>query len=269
MDTTPPLNGKAKKIVQVMVCVPSEGHTLPEAYSNRIKFGIHLGVLQLASHLGIKEYDGAKYDYPEGTEFKFYWGCVGRVLTPLARERLTEFALAANVDYILMIDDDMIVPMDLFEKLYRHNVDIVAPLAFMRVPPHQPVMFKFDEGWDPQQRLDYFICNTVKNYPKNKLVRCDAVGFGAALLKTDYIKKMEPPYFMSTTKQGEDILHCHKAAKVGAKVYMDTSTQIGHLGIPKVIWEADYEREFGTQMRETHGDWTGTEKEARELTRAA
>lgn len=270
MAETPPVNGNGKKVVRVMICVPNEGHTLPEAYDNRLAWAIHIGGLQLASHLGIKEYDGIKYDYPDGTEFKFYWGSVGRVLTPLARERLTEFALAANVDRILMIDDDMIIPMDLFERLYKHQVDIVGALAFMRVPPHQPVIFKFDEGWDPQQRLEYFVCNTIKNYPKNKLVQCDAVGFGAVLLKTDYIKKMQPPYFMSTTRMGEDILHCQKAAKVGAKVYMDTSLKIGHIGIPKVIWEEDYEREFKTdELRKTHGDWTGTEAEARELCRAA
>ena len=56
-----------------MFCVPNEGHTLPEAYDNRIQFGIHLGGLQIASHFGIKEYDGWKYDYPEDVEFKFHW----------------------------------------------------------------------------------------------------------------------------------------------------------------------------------------------------
>ena len=33
-----------------------------------------------------------------------------------------------------MIDDDMLVPVDLFEKLVRHDVDICAALAFICMP---------------------------------------------------------------------------------------------------------------------------------------
>ena len=89
---------KEKKIVKVQISIPNEGHTPVEGYDNRICFGFHLGGLQLASHLGIKEYEGMKYDYPDDVEFKFYWSSIGRVLTPLARERLAEFALETKKD---------------------------------------------------------------------------------------------------------------------------------------------------------------------------
>ena len=167
-------NGK-KRIIKVQVSVPNEGHTLPEAYDNRICFGIHLGGLQLASHLGLKEYDGMKYEYPDNIEFKFYMASIGRVLTPLARERLAEFSVEAKMDYMLFIDDDMVLPMNMFEKLFRHNVDIVGALAFMRMPPHSPVIYRVNEGYDPLQRLDYYETHVIKNYPKDKLVECDAV----------------------------------------------------------------------------------------------
>lgn len=255
-------NGK-KRIVKVQISVPNEGHTLPEAYDNRICLGIHLGGLQLASHLGLKEYDGMKYDYPDNVEFKFYMASIGRVLTPLARERLTEFALESKMDYMLFIDDDMICPLDLFEKLFKHNVDVVAPLAFMRMAPFYPVMYKVDEGYDPLQRLEYYQTSSIKNYPKNKLVEVDAVGFGAALIKTEIIKRMEQPWFMSTTKSGEDLWFCYKAKKdAGARIFMDTSVQLGHIGIPPIVDEKTFEdyNQIG-DVRKLYGDWKGKEEE--------
>lgn len=245
-----------KKKIKVSVCVPNEGHTLPEAYDNRLEFAFHLGMLQALSHLGIHEYQGIKYDFPDDVEYEFHWSTVGRVLTPLARERLAEFAVQGNMDYILFIDDDMIIPIDMFEKLIRHNVDIVAPLAFMRIPPHYPVIYKVDEGYDSQARLEYYVTNIIKNYPKDRLVECDAVGFGAALIKVDLFRHIDKEWFMSTTKSGEDLWFCYQAKKAGYRVFMDTSIKLGHLGLPPCITEADYEREFKTEEhRKVYGDW--------------
>lgn len=252
-----------KKIVKVQISIPNEGHTLSEAYDNRLCMCFHLGMLQLASHLGVKEYGGQTFNYPENVEFQFYWSTVGRVLTPLARERLAEWALESKVDYMLMIDDDMICPMDMFERLYRHNVDIVAPLAFMRMPPYYPVIYRVEEGYDPMQKMEYYATNPVKNYPKNTLVECDAVGFGSALIKTDVLKNMPQPWFMSTTKSGEDLWFCYKAKReAGAKVFMDTSIKLGHMGLQPIIEEKDFE-EFNKMEdhRKVYGDWKGPKKE--------
>lgn len=251
-------NGK-KRVVRVAIAVPNEGHTLPEAYDNRICWGIHIGGLQLASHLGVKEYDGMKYEYPDNVEFQFHMTSVGRVLTPLARERLAEFSLEGKCDYVLFIDDDMILPMDMFEKLYRHNVDVVAPLAFMRMAPHSPVIYQVKEGYDPMQRLDYYETHVIKNYPKNKLVECDAVGFGSALIKTDVLKRMPQPWFMSTTRSGEDLWFCYKAKRdAGARIFMDTSVKLGHIGIPPIIDEAYYENYTKSDdYRKIYGDFKG------------
>jgi len=247
-----------KKVVKVSISIPNEGHTQPAAYDNRLEFCCHLGMLQAMSHFGIHDYQGVHYDFPDDTEYQFYWSTVGRVLTPLARERLSEWALQTGMDYMLMIDDDMIIPMDMFERLIRHRVDVVAPLAFMRVPPHKPVIYKVTDGFDPLMRMEYYMTEVVPNYPKDKLVECDAVGFGAALIRVDILKTIPKEWFMSTTRSGEDIWFCYKAKKAGFKVFMDTSVKLGHLGIPPVIQEGDYERENKTdEHRKVHGDWGG------------
>lgn len=250
-----------KRIVKVQISIPNEGHTECEAYANRLLMCFHLGMLQLASKLGVKEYEGIKFDYPDDVVFEFIWSTVGRVLTPIARERLTEWAIAGGVDYIFMIDDDMICPMDLFEKLFKHNVDVVAPLAFTRRAPHYPVIYRVLEGYDNMTHQAYFVNKQINNYPKDTLVECDAVGFGAALIKMDVIKKMTRPYFMSTTAAGEDIWFCRQAKRSGARIYMDTATKLGHMGMAPIITEVDYEREFKTdEYRKEQGEYKAKEK---------
>ena len=221
------LNGR--KTFKVVLAIPNEGMTKPEAYDNHSLMMLHLGILQ--------ERSLNQSVTPDGAIFEFYHFTAGRLLTPAAREALSDHALEQKMDYMLMIDDDMICPIDLFERLYAHDVDIVAPLAFTRNPPHLAVIYQCEKGWSPSSKNEYFKNHYVRNYPENTLVRCDAVGFGAALIKMDVLKKMPKPYFMSTCGTGEDVLFCYNAGKSGAKVYMDTATKLGHLSHPMVIDE--------------------------------
>ena len=230
--------------LKVVIAVPNEGHTLCEAYPNRMLMMFHLGKLEAQN--------------PDKYEFNFT--SVGRVLTPLARERLTEYAVDGGCDLILMVDDDMVVPLDLFECLHKTmvetNADIVAPLAFMRVAPHFPVIYRLREGYDGITHKPYYEREIVRNYPKDSVVECDAVGFGAALIKLDMVKRMKKPWFMSTTSHGEDIWFCRCAKEeAGAKIVMDTRIKLGHLGNPPLITEETYEKHPDTiKMREVKGD---------------
>lgn len=218
-----------RKKIKVVLAIPNEGITDWMAYDNHSMLMLHLGqIAERSKHEPVTN---------DGSIFEFFHFTAGRLLTPAAREALADNALQAGMDYMLMIDDDMICPMDMFEKLYNHNVDIVAPLAFTRNAPHYAVIYTCENGTDPVSRQEYFINHYARNYPENQLVRCDAVGFGAALIKMEVVQKMKKPYFMSTCGTGEDILFCYNAQKVGAKVFMDTATKLGHIGAPIIIDE--------------------------------
>jgi len=231
-----------RKVVKVVIAVPHEGMTQSEAYDNRMLFCIHLGTIAERSKTTPVTKDGAI--------LQFYHFTAKRMLTPAAREALADKALSAGMDYMLMIDDDMLTPLDMFETLYNHNVDIVSPLAFTRYEPHYAVIYRCESGFDPVQKSDYFMNHFVRNYPKDQLVRCDATGFGAALIKMDVIKKMRKPYFMSTCGTGEDILFCyHAQQQADAKVYMDTACKLGHLSHPTIIDEGYAEWYWKTQEK--------------------
>ena len=230
---------------KVAISIPSEGHTLPESYDNHLVLSFHLGVLQ------------EKWKHENRPiQYEFYWYTAGRLLTALARERLVSEALNAGMDYIFMYDDDMLLPIDCVERLLidmeeKPEIDVVAPLAFMRNPPHYAVIYTTTEGYDQERHQPYFFNNFVKKYPKNTLVECDAVGFGAVLINMRIVKKMKSPYFFSTTGSGEDIYFCMKSRQeANARIFMDTRVKLGHLSNPRIIDE-DY---FETWVKDNKHD---------------
>ncbi len=249
-----------RTIKKVLVGIPKIGDTDPEAYDNRLEMMTHLGGLQVLSSLGLKQYDGFKFNYPDGIEYQFSISTVGDVFIAYAREQMATIAMDNGFDYLFMIDDDMLGPADLFERLVIHDVDIVAPLAFTRISPHKPVIYNIAEGYDKVTQTHYYTNYAVERYPKNQLVQCDAVGFGAVLIKVDVMKKLkkkDQPLMMSTCGSGEDIFFCHKAIRAGFRVFSDTATQLAHLGPRKKITEYTYENQNGENIikeRQERGD---------------
>lgn len=226
------------KVLKVALSVPNESYIPVESYDNHLFLASHIGRLQ-----EIWKNEGREPRY------EFGWFTTGRLLTPYAREKLAENALKQGFDFILMLDNDMLYPVDFIECMLKDmeehpEMDVLAPLAFMRNPPHYAVMYMVQEGYDSTLQQEFYVNQFVKNYPKDKLVECDAVGFGAALIRTSLLKKMKAPYFMSTAGSGEDIWFCHKAKKEAkAHIFMDTRIKLAHLGQPKIIDE-EYREKF-------------------------
>jgi hypothetical protein len=225
-------------IKRVMVGIPLKGHTPPESYHDRILMAYGMGGIEMEQKAA-----GTKPRY------EFVWLSVGEIFIPYAREMMADKALQFNCDYLFMVDDDMMAPPDLFYRLVKHDVDIVAPLAFTRNPPHRAVMFSVIEGYDELTHRPYYRTEPVWNYPREKLVECDAVGFGAVLIKTDVLKKMSKSYFMSTVASGEDVNFCVKARKAGFRVFMDTATKLGHLSHPVIVTQ-DYSDRINKMTQE-------------------
>jgi len=170
------------------------------------------------------------------TNYKFFHGSMGRLTIGYAREVIAEYALDAGMDYILWIDDDMMFHTNVFERLIRHNVDIVAALAFMRVAPFTPVMWKANETKDNKITFE-----TITEYKKGELKKVDAVGFGVCLTRVGILKKIPKPWFMSHIPLGEDIYFTYKCKANGFQPYMDCSTVVKHIGPNLVIGEEQYD----------------------------
>lgn len=210
---------------KVMVGIPLKGHTPARSYHDRMLMWKHLG-----------NTEATQFHENKDPRYVFQLGAIGEMMVQYARERIAEATLEDGCDYLFMIDDDMLAPPDLFYKLAAHDKDIVAALAFTRNPDHKPVIYETVEGVDPTTG-SYGFTRFVNNYPRNTLVECDAVGFGAVLIKADVLKKVAKPWFFGMERTGEDITFCIKAKKAGFRVWMDTSIKLGHLSTPSIITE--------------------------------
>src|SRR6267142_1315026 len=234
-------------VQKVLVGIPLKGHTPPRSYHDR---------MMMWQYLGSRE---AKDFYEhKNPRYSFQLGAIGELLVPYARERLAEGALELGAQWLLMIDDDMLCPHDLFFKLVDNDKDICAPLAFTRNPNHKPVAYETREGFDETTRTRYGFTRYIENYPRNTLFECDAVGFGAVLIKTDVLKKIPKPWFFGMAQTGEDVTLCTKARRAGFRVWMDSRIKLGHLSDPIVVTEeySDMWNKLTPEQREKqYGDY--------------
>ena len=229
-----------EKVYKVQVGIPLKGHTPARSYHDRMLMWKTLG-----------NSEASDFYTHKNPRYVFQFGATAEMFIPYAREQLAEGALESGCDYLFMIDDDMLSPPDLFYRLAVHDKDIVAALAFTRNPDHKPVIYETIEGVDPVTAA-YGFTRFINNYPRNTLVECDAVGFGAVLIKTDVLRKVKRPWFFGMERTGEDITFCNKAKKAGFGVWMDTSIKLGHLGTPSIITEeySDAWNKLDTDQRE-------------------
>lgn len=236
---------KEEGIIRVLVGIPHEGMTGSEAYCDRLSMFKHLGHLEERGKLN-----------KEKERFEFYQYTIGRMHVHVAREEMAKHAIAIGCDYLFMVDDDMIAPFDLFERLYANKKDICAPLAFTRNYPHKPVMYSCIDGWDSVRQKEYFVNHPVMNYPKDRLVECDAVGFGAVLISVDALKAVPEPRFKSPCGTGEDIYFCYQAKKKGIRTFMDTRIKLGHISHPLIVTEEyvdELRKRDNSEIEKRHG----------------
>jgi len=150
---------------------------------------------------------------------------------PFARNRIVQHALDSNSDYVFFIDADMIFQSDLLIRLFERNLPMVNALAFRRIAPHYPTIFKWDETNKYYETVSY----------TSGLKEVDATGMAAHLIKTEVFRKMNKPwYYYRDNIFSSDLTFCENAKKAGFKIMIDTDIKIGHLGSEEVITEEYY-----------------------------
>ena len=223
-----------KDTIKVMIGEPSGGLIDVIAHDNRLDFVMELARLETRR------------------PFKFFTGNVGRTPINYARQMMAEEAMKQNMDYLFMLDDDMIVPRRCFERtfdaLISQKADISAPMCTQRIHPYHPVLYKHNyvPANDPLTPEKMNLKNDfIEDYEPNSIVKVDGIGFGVVLISVPFLRKMNEkmPHgmFFSNTNVGEDIWFCINARRFfDAKIVVDTSIKVGHLKHPEIATELDY-----------------------------
>jgi hypothetical protein len=165
------------------------------------------------------------------------------------RQLAADTALDIEADYLLFVDDDVLVPhpFDFLRKLIKCDAAIACGDVMIRGYPFNHMIFRHKkEDKDGLYQLD--------KVPKKKgPIPVDAVGFSLCLIKSEVLKEIDRPWFVTGMNNTEDIYFCIKVREKfpDAKIICDTSIPCGHILWSEIIepanqkaykkyWEAMY-----------------------------
>ncbi len=150
------------------------------------------------------------------------------------RNNLVEQALDEVCTKFITLDTDQVYPSDTIIKLLSHDKPIVAGQVHRRYPPFDPIMLRGE--------LHKYLSIPFEEMYTGELVEIDATGVACMCINMEVFLDIKYPWFESlpSTEEhkkpvGEDINFCRKARQAGYPISVDTSIEIGHLGL----------REFG------------------------
>jgi GT2 family glycosyltransferase len=175
-----------------------------------------------------------------------------------SRNRILNYAVENGYDYVLMMDVDVIPPVDVVERLLAHEKDIVSGIYFNvfmvnRKKAICPVAWKGFSEEEFEEIRSKISSEHVKSREdlRRHLTPAEANGgelqeviipsCGCMLLSRKAFVKLrygilDVPNGLSTT---DDIYFSRKAREAGFKLYCDTSLQCAHLVAGKFKREGD------------------------------
>ena len=161
-----------------------------------------------------------------------------------ARNRSAQKALDLGADFLLFIDNDVVVPHDALKNLYEDAKDVCLGFYAHRGADNvyhgnTNICRLYDEKGEK-----YFHYPLESEYTGAEMremreagefkVRIHGGGMGCALIRTDVFRQLKYPWYdwvhYKTGKMlGEDLFFCESCRKNGIKIFTDTRVNCGHM----------------------------------------
>lgn len=141
------------------------------------------------------------------------------------REVIARTAIEKECTHLLFLDTDMSFPANALETLVSRDKDIVGANYHLRTTPPTTTVKMAPEA---KERIK-------QDYPDG-VFKCDALGTGFMLIKTDVFKKLPHPWFFwksdenGDVLEGEDNWFCRIAREAGYTIWCDISVEVKHIG---------------------------------------
>lgn len=200
----------------ILIGVPCYGTVAPEVLEDWMLFAFHCG--------------------RRLPQFDFFIGIRTKSEQFRARNAIVDEAQKLNVDWLLMLDDDMIInphgsyptpDYGLIEKLVAHDKDICGALYYQRTGACLPVaMVKSGERGYRFLRDDELT---------GGLQPVDVAGGGCLLVRMKIFDRLPQPFFSAEHEYGTDVQLCRAAAEKGFTVWLDSSVELGHVREERVV----------------------------------
>lgn len=162
---------------------------------------------------------------------QFIFNNPSRMSIDRMRNQTARIALESQSDYLLFLDDDVVVEMEGLHKLVACNADIAASKVVIRGYPFDYMIFK------EQTRRGHSGLFAQSKLPESGVINCDAVGFSFCLIKTEVLKSLPAPWFITGLNNTEDIYFCVKAREMNRKlkIVCECSIRSGHILWPEIM----------------------------------
>ena len=163
-----------------------------------------------------------------------------------ARNKIVDKAQELNVDYVLMVDNDVTPPRDALLNLLSHDVDVVLGYYAHRnadnVYTGRACVCKYlkDDGapWFNYPLESEYTSDELREMREagEYLVQIHGGGMGCALIKMSVFDRLDYPWYdwvnYHDKKIGmlsEDLYFCEKCKADFTPIYTDTRVACGHL----------------------------------------
>ena len=142
---------------------------------------------------------------------------------------VTEF-LKTDAEFLLWLDDDVVPPVDILDKLIAHDKDIITAVAFCTRPNDYGVIFPYAVTLKRADNGEFNL------FYGDGLDEIDACGGGAVMVKRKVYEHpaMKAPYRHTYKEDGTlgmtcDFKFCLRAKEAGFKVFSDSTILCSHL----------------------------------------
>ena len=171
-----------------------------------------------------------------------------------ARNRIAQKALTGKYDYVLMVDNDVVLPKDALLNLLEDPVDVCLGYYAHRGEKNEYSgrmnVCRYDnpnEFGFPYRNYPFESEYTAQELEAMRLegktkVRIHGGGMGCALIRTDVFRRTEYPWYDWVNKPdpndkmlSEDLFFCERCLQASIPVYTDTRVGCGHM-MRKVQW---------------------------------
>lgn len=177
---------------------------------------------------------------------------------PAQRELLAEFALASGADFLLMSDDDMVIPPDAIGRLLEPFSDPSTGLAGALYYSRDGSRPMAVAGWDPNDTTGA----AIPAFDKTP-TSVDGVGFGLVMIRVRALSTMAVPFFpvqiyierarARVRVCNEDYLFCKRLRDAGWNVMLHPDVRCGHFDRESgktypLAWEPSHETNVERMM---------------------
>lgn len=147
-----------------------------------------------------------------------------------ARNAMAQAAIDEGVDYLWMVDSDMVVPRDALARLLSHDVEVCTGWAVRGSSDNgtTSVIKPSSQGFHDSYNRAFL------RSIDDGLILVKGNGMACALLRVDVFRRFARPWFKFVEHANgeglsEDYWFCQQCAAYGVKVWVDPLVGCGHI----------------------------------------